>query len=1338
MNAGFQLEHENPKQNANCISKLFFAWMIKLFYKGTQKGLEVVDLYKALDCDKSSYVGDKLEKNWDDEVKKAKLKGSKPSLMRALIKTFIWKYMLCGLLQFIQMVVLRSVQPVILAYYISLYAISEDRADKTDQMYISGAGIVAISILVCFLMHHTNFAISAIGMRIRIAASSLIYRKITRLNQQSLGKTATGQVVNLLSNDVNRFDLVILFLHYVWIMPFQVALITYFIWREVGISSLAGVVSMALFTLPVQGYLGKLTGKLRLKVANKTDTRVKLMSEIISGIQVIKMYAWEKPFEQVIKLARGTEINSLTKTSYLRAIFSSCNVFIERTTLFLTVICFVLLGNIISADKVFSMAQFFNILQLAMAIIYPMAISYGAEAWVSVKRLQEFLILDEKQQANIESHNEKEIQITNVSASWVPNVPVLKNIDIHIPPNTLCAIVGPVGAGKSSILQLILGELPQTSGRIYLGGKISYSSQEPWLFGSTVRNNILFGQPYNKFLYQKIVHVCALQKDFEQFPEGDKTVVGERGVSLSGGQRARINLARAVYRQADIYIMDDPLSAVDTHVGRHLFNECIVNYLKDKTRILVTHQLQYLKKADLIIVINEGKIEAQGTFDELSNSKMDFTKLLAVADETTEKTVEKHLDEHIIGLIDPRRTSVLSIANSTLSETIEIAQAVENEEESGGNSGISPFKEYFKAAGNICLIIILLTCIILSQAACTGADFWVAFWTGQEEIRHSNNSILLRNSLQQPILETIEVYDTASSGADSSYYTYTIEKNQTRAFSDIFDSVQVDNITHNLVKTDVAMYFYGGLIVAAIVITLARALLFFKIAMRASKRLHSKMFHALLKAPMRFFDTNPSGRVLNRFSKDMGAIDEILPRVLWDAVQIVLVMIGILINVGISNQYMIIAMVVLGAVFLKIRSWYIATARDVKHLEGITKSPVFSHISSTLNGIITIRASKAEEVLINEFDYHQDIHTSAWYLTITCVVSFGLWLDIICVIFVACVVFSFAIMQTLSIVSGSLVGLAVSQSLVLTGMLQHGMRQTAEVINQLTSVERVLQYTTIDTEGPFETPPGKMPALPWPNQGLIEFINLSLKYIADDPPVLKNLNFTIYPGEKIGIVGRTGAGKSSLIAALFRLAPLEGTILIDGVDTQQLGLNDLRKRISIIPQEPVLFSATLRYNLDPFKEFQDTELWNALDEVELKEAVSSLDFLIAEGGSNFSLGQRQLICLARAILRNSKVLVLDEATANVDPRTDSFIQATIRRKFKHCTVLTIAHRLNTIMDSDKVMVMAGGSMLEFDHPHSLLQTPEGPFHKMVLETGPTMSIQLKDIAQEAYKQKKNL
>ncbi|CAH1105115.1 unnamed protein product [Psylliodes chrysocephalus] len=1334
MDIGYKLKMENPKKRVNCIIKLFFGWMYQTVRKGAKQCLELKDLYIVLDKDKSEKLANKLEKNWNDELNKAKLKSGIPSFLKAIQKTFCFEFMLYGLLWFILNVCIRCAQPIILAKLISCFSETYKGTDEQLDKDIYGVLLVGVTGCGMFITHHTNFGLAIIGMRIRIAASSLVYRKLIRLNQKSLGQTTTGQIVNLLANDVNRFDLVTIPLHALWVLPFQVGLLSWFIWTEVGISAVAGIVTVVSFSVPLQVYLGKYIGKFRSSISKKSDARVKLMNEIISGIQVIKMYVWEKPFEKIVELARENEIKDITSTSYLRGIFASCMVFLDRTALAVTVICYVLLGNNITASTVFSLAQSYNLLQAAMAIWFPMAISHGAEAWISVKRLQEFLMLEERQQPNIEKTKKKGVVLSSVNASWEESITTLTDISLTIPPGTLCAIVGPVGAGKSSLLQILLGELPSKSGKIQIGGEISYCSQEPWLFQSTVRNNILFGRKYDKFFYEKVVKVCALERDFEQFPLGDKTVVGERGVSISGGQRARINLARAVYRQADIYLFDDPLSAVDTHVGKQLFKECINRHLKGKIRILVTHQLQYLKQANLIIVVNKGTIEAQGTFEQLSNSKLDFTKLLAAADETHEKQEQESGFSEFMLTISSRRTS---ISLDSKSDTIDYVQESQNieEEDSGKDTNPQAFRKYLLATNNICLLSLLIMIMVLAQSLCAGADLWVAFWTTQEELRHfKSNSTLLNSTLDPPVTETVQVYMLGDSIHPRHMYTYThqVQKN-TSAFTSspdgIFDHITIDNENHRLIKTYYAMYVYGGLILVAILLTTGRSFLFFKMCMMSSKNLHSKMFHSLLKAPMRFFDTNASGRVLNRFSKDIGAIDETLPRVLLNAVQIVLVMAGILINVSISNQYMIIAMVILGTIFFKLRGWYILTAKALKHLEGITKSPVFSHVNSTKNGIVTIRALNAQNILTVEFDNHQDVHTSAWYLTLSCMFSFGLWLDLICLIFAATVIFSFIFLYN---VSGSMVGLAISQSLVLTGMLQYGMRETAEVINQLTSVERVLQYTTIDQEGPFETAKENIPRRPWPRNGRIEFKNLVLKYIEDDPPVLNSLNFFIKPRQKIGIVGRTGAGKSSLVAALFRLAPLEGYIFIDDVDTGTLGLNDLRRSISIIPQEPVLFSATLRHNLDPFDEFEDNQIWQALEQVGLKDSVDSLEFLVAGGGANFSLGQRQLVCLARAALRNNKILILDEATANVDLRTDSFIQTTIRKRFKECTVLTIAHRLNTIMDSDKVLVMNFGQIVEFDHPHKLLQIPGGHLHKLVMETGPTMSLQLKDIAMAAF------
>ncbi|XP_072393708.1 ATP-binding cassette sub-family C member 4-like isoform X2 [Diabrotica undecimpunctata] len=1307
-------------------------WLIKLVQQGTKKQLEISDLYETLDKDNSKKLGDCLEGHWKAEILKSQIKKTSPSLLKAIIKAFYFEFLIYGLVWFILNVVLRCSQPIILFRFIALFS-GENREKNQEEMYTYGGLLILVSVLSIFFMHHLQIGLASIGMRIRVACSSLVYRKITKLSHKSLGQTAVGQVVNLLSNDVHRFDLVLLPLHAFWAIPFQFVILSYFIWQQVQIASLAGLFSMVIVSLPVQGYLGQLMGNFRANIAKKTDNRVKLMSEIISGIQVIKMYAWEKPFEKVIEIARKKEIRCVTHTSYLRGIFASCMVFMERMSLCFTLICYVLLGNNITAEKVFSLAQAFNILQLSMAIWYPLAVSHGAEALISIKRLKTFLMLEEKEVNHIKELSTPGVVMSNVSSSWSDSGETLQDISLKIPPGFLCVVIGPLGAGKSSLLQLLLGELAIKTGMVQMGGEISYCSQEPWLFQSTIRNNILFGRSFDKQLYEKVVKVCALERDFQQFPERDKTVVGERGVSLSGGQRARINLARAIYRQADVYLLDDPLSAVDTHVGKHLFNQCIVKHLRGKTRILVTHQLQYLKKANLIVVLNQGKIETVGTFEQLSRSKLDFAKIIVDSVEPGDKQEEIIESSDLTNTVSKSRKASVASTKSDLSDSLEYFQEDNlNNEEIEHDQQNAAWKEYFRATRRTGLLIVVFGMLVLAQTICSATDLWVAFWTNQEEIRHSS-SIALETDLttsDKPILYEANPFNISSNVTTN--YVYKVEEPYYVISDGIFDYVHIKNNVYHLLKTSYAMSFYGFLIVGVVILTLFRSMMFVKVCMIASVNIHSKMFSTLLRAPIRFFDTNASGRILNRFSKDMGSIDEILPRVLLESVQIFLVLIGILVNVSISSPYAIIAMLFLGIFFLKLRSWYLSIAISLKHIEGKVKSPVFSHVNSSLNGMSTIRASKTEDILIKEFDEHQNVHTSAWYLTLVCISAFGLWMDIICIVFLTCVILSFIFLQGFFEVNGSLVGLAISQSMTLTGMLQYGMKQTAEVINQLTAVERVLQYTHINTEGPFESPIETRPVEPWPKFGRVDYKHVYLKYSEDNPPVLRNLQFTILPGQKVGIVGRTGAGKSSLVAALFRLVNFQGTILIDGIDTKRMGLTYLRKKISIIPQEPVLFSATLRNNLDPFEEFTDEQIWKALDQVELKELSHSLDLMICEGGSNFSLGQRQLICLARAVLRNNNILVLDEATANVDHRTDSLIQTTIRNKFKDYTVITIAHRLNTIMDYDKVIVMSYGRMVEFGHPHQLLQVPDGHFHRMVLETGPVMSLQLKDVAMLAY------
>ncbi|XP_071455642.1 ATP-binding cassette sub-family C member 4-like [Hetaerina americana] len=1317
MDAGKKWSNPSPRERANILSILTFVWTFGTFWRGFKKDLETEDLFNPLPEHKSDYLGDKLAQNWEKEIAKEKCKKGKPSFLKAIFATFGCQYIFFGMIFACMELTVRISQPLFLGKLISYFTPGSEITKESA--YLHAGGVILSSGVAIIVTHPYMLSLMHIGMKVRVACCSLIYRKALRLSKTALGQTTVGQVVNLLSNDVNRFDVVPVFLHYLWIGPVETVIITYLLYNEIGISAVLGIASL-LTIIPIQGYLGKQTSSIRLKTAVRTDERVRLMNEIIAGIQVIKMYTWEKPFAKLVALARRNEIKEVRKSSYIRGIFLSFLMFTTRAAVFFTVLAYSLLGHRVAAEKVFVLASYYNILRQTMTVFFPQGIGQLAETLVSVKRLQKFLLYEENTLEPLPSElsaKTHDIKINDVTAKWTQNVSenTLSNITLDVKPGMLMAIIGPVGAGKSSLLHAILHELPLSAGSIKLGGTVSYASQEPWMFAGSVRQNILFGEEYNKARYNQVIRVCALKRDFEELPHGDQTVVGERGVSLSGGQRARVNLARAVYKNADIYLLDDPLSAVDTHVGKHLFEDCISNFLASKTCILVTHQLQYLKPADSIVIMDNGCAVANGTFDELQSSGLDFVKLLASEEEDND-TIDD--DKASIG---SRHSSIQSLKSR--SESIEgdqdNEQQVVGEIRTTGSVDSTVYKKYFSAGGNGCVITFVFALFILAQLLASGCDFWVTFWTNMEELRW------------------LEEQSNAMDGVTSSYMlsvgNATSEENSTEIYTTEIPLLGGTPI-YKIFTTDVCIYIYSSLVLACILISMARSLAFFHTCMKASTRLHDRMFSSITRATMRFFNTNPSGRILNRFSKDMGSVDELLPLAMTDAVQIGLALIGIIVVVAIVNFWLLLPTAVIGVIFFIFRVIYITTSRSVKRLEGITRSPVFSHLNASLQGLTTIRAFKAQEILIHQFDNHQDLHSSAWYMFITTSRAFGFWLDFVCFIYITLVTLSFLVIGGEKF--GGNVGLAITQSIGLTGMFQWGMRQSAEMENQMTSVERVLEFTNVEPEPPLESPADKKPPSDWPSKGEIVFDRLFLRYSPENPPVLKNLCLVFHPKEKVGIVGRTGAGKSSLISALFRLTELEGSIRIDGYETTTMGLHDLRSKISIIPQEPVIFSGIMRKNLDPFDDYPDYVLWQALEEVELKEAVEDLagglNARMSEGGSNFSVGQRQLLCLARAIIRNNKILVLDEATANVDPRMDAIIQTTIRKKFADCTVLTIAHRLHTIMDSDRVLVMDAGQAVEFDHPHMLLGNKDGYLYKMVQQTGKTMADTLHKISEAHY------
>ncbi|XP_050059315.1 probable multidrug resistance-associated protein lethal(2)03659 isoform X2 [Aphis gossypii] len=1332
----------NPRSKANIFEIITFSWILKLVRKGLKKELDVIDLYTILDEDSSALLGSKLKTLWSKELGNSIKQNKKPSFLKALFQMFGSKLIIHGIYLAITDMVFSIIQTIFVGKIISHFELKNTKNQFHLVVYYA-VGLIITCSLKAFSSNSYNMMSSHLAMKMRVATCDLVYNKALRLKPNSL-ETTTGRIINLMSNDVIRFDLTLVYLGYVFIGPMETIIVTYFLWKEVGVASILGVATFIIF-IPLQVWLGSIVSNYRLKTANRTDARVSLMNEIITGIQVIKMYTWEHFFTKLIEFSRKKEINQITKTACIKSTLLSFSVFNTRLALFLSIFLYVILGNYITASKVFIITSYYNILRVSMAVTFPVGMGLIAELLVSIKRIEDFLLREEKDEQsilqmktkngyeksrynadstvpnNISNQDETEqssdfsIVISNVTAKWTDTQTdnTIENINLTVKPGHLTAIIGPVGAGKSSLIHAILRELSLSEGSILVHGVVSYASQQPWLFAGSVQRNILFGLPMDKKRYNKVLEVCALKTDIEQFPYGDRTIVGERGISLSGGQRARINLARAIYKEADIYLLDDPLSAVDTHVGKHLFSKCIKEYLKEKTCILITHQLQYLTNIEQIVLMENGKKIAEDSYKNLQESELNFTKMFGSPIETTMTSDNESITKSTRpnfrsqNSIYTRQLSVLSVTstaeennyNDVQVEVVEVVEPKEVAETSAyGNSGFSIYSSYFSAGGHNCKILLFLLICIFTQVLSSSGDYWITYWINLEE--HVFLSNLQNKNNNSPL----------PSNPSNTLIPWTVSR-----------------------KTCIIVFTVITL--SIIISTLVRSALFVSVCTTSSTNLHHRMLKSIIRATMNFFNKNPSGRILNRFSKDIGSIDEMLPFVLMDVIQIGLFVIGILIIVGITNPYLILPTLIIVFIFFKIRNVYKTISQSIKRLEGVTRSPVFTHLNASLQGITTIRAFEAEQILSTEFSIHQDLHSSAWYLFISSNRAFGFWLDLTCLIYISIVTFCLLLISN-DTYSGN-IGLAITQSIGLIGLFQWGMRRSVELDNQMASVERVVEYTALPQEPALESPQYKKPPKKWPDKGRITFNNFFLRYDIGMPYVLSNLNITIEPMEKIGIVGRTGAGKSSLIGALFRLALNEGNITIDNFEIHELGLHELRSKLTFIPQEPVLFSGTIRNNLDLYDEYSDHEIWSVLNEVELKDVVddlpNGLNSKMSDGGSNFSVGQRQLLCLARAILKNNKILVLDEVTANVDHRTDALIQNTIKNKFRMCTVLTIAHRLNTVMDSDKILVMDGGTVVEFDHPFRLLKNPNGYFYKMVKQSDYNTARLLYKTVAENYK-----
>ncbi|RVE50914.1 hypothetical protein evm_004481 [Chilo suppressalis] len=1318
------------------------------------------DIYRCMSMHRAAPRGDEIGKKWKQELQK-KNENRKPSLLRAIVRIYGWRFLFLNILFSFGDTTVKLAVPQCLDGLLSYFSPSHGGVPKTHA-YLYAGGIIGLQLIQSSILPPMLLWLLELGLKVRVACGSLIYRKLLRLDLNCGGQASeglTGHVINLLTTDADRFDMAALFLMEFIRAPLESAIIVYLMYRQIGAASLIGVAFIVLF-IPLQGYIGKISSKLRHQTTVRTDNRIRMMNEVIQSIEAIKMYAWEKAFAKMISFARRKEMDIIKKMSWLHAVMLSCVKLNTKVAIFLSIISLITFDNHLTAAKIYVALSYYDMLRLNLIDFLPLAISSTLEAKVSLNRMQEFLLLKEVENNNgidlvtidedqtdpkgaskttsngnnvidsqVKSSMEEPkppvlISMQNYTAHWtntddesLEKVTALNNIDLKIKPEILTVVIGTVGAGKSTLLQAMLGELSPTSGKLEVHGKLAYAAQDPWLFEASVRQNILFGQKMDYRRYNKVIECCQLKTDLDILPHGDKTIVGERGVSLSGGQRARISLARCVYQNADVYLLDDPLAAVDAKVAHAIFMDCVRGFLRSRAVVLVTHNVQYAPYADQVIVMRDAQIQLQGSYDELKNETSEFEKLVEVSDKNGELVNSEKQESAKHKFRSQKSLSGTSQLSFNMDMNNEMDPDYEGEHQNEGSISKDVYLAYVKSGGSKWTMFLLVSLFVTAQVFYSSSDLWLQEWVNIEE-----------ENLAELLVQTNETQTNITLSN-----TTTVDPES---------SVVYEELASNRfgLTREQCMYVFGALIGICVFFTWNKLFFFYNTCIKASIALHDNMFRGVTNAPMWFFHHNPSGRILNRFSNDMGLIDTELPGSLVDCAGFFLEVVFILIVVCLINWWLILPTIGLTVVLFMLRSLYVCTSRELERIKAIANSQSLNHATSTVSGLTTIRSCGVQQrTVAQEFDKSQDLHSSAWVLILVATRAFEWWMDMLCCAFLACVVGSFLLMDAEQTASGS-VGLAITQVLGLVGMCQFGMRQTAEMENEMTSVERILEYTNLPSESPVEPDihaiKNKHPGLDldsWPAKGEIVFEDVSLEY--EKPPKKENVkgnkkgkkaveeehkghskeepvfaingvSFKIKSSEKVAVVGRTGAGKSSLISALFRLNRITGRILVDGVSAEETGLRTWRSHLCALPQRPALFAASLRDNLDPAGEYSDARVHRALEQVELREMVSKLpaglNSKVGDGGGNLSSGQRQLVCLARAALAGARLLVLDEATANVDAATDKQIQMTIRNKFADATVLTIAHRLNTVMDYDRVIVMDKGCVVESGHPYELL------------------------------------
>ncbi|AWO98299.1 putative ATP-binding cassette sub-family C member 9-like [Scophthalmus maximus] len=1354
----------------NLLSKATYWWMNPLIMGAHKRPIELKKIGKLPIAMRALTNYLRLKDAYEDQ-RTPEDPNRAPSIWRSMYRAFGRPILLSSTFRYLADL-LGFAGPLCISGIVKFLKVEERNAtsDKTMDTYfgvhfmsstklLQNTSVLAVLLFLALILQRTFLQASyyvtiETGINLRGALLAMIYNKMLRLStsNMSMGEMTLGQINNLVAIETNQLMWFLFLCPNLWAMPVQIVMGVILLYYLLGLSALVGA-SVIVLLAPIQYLIAtKLADTQKSSLEHSTD-RLKKTTEILKGIKLLKLYAWENIFCDSVEETRGKELTCLRTF----ALYTSMSIFMNAAIPIAAVLATFAMHHFInksvpSPSEAFAALALFHILVTPLFLLSTV-VRFAVKALVSVQKLGEFLQSDEigddswrngdmsvfleagkkhlgatkainrKQPMRYQMDNYEQptrrpmrpsetedvaVKVSNGFFTWGSNLSTLSDINIRIPTGQLTMIVGQVGCGKSSLLLAMLGEMQAIDGRVHWSNfmktglvvltchlffapvshnassknrySVAYATQKSWLLNATVEDNITFGSPFSKQRYKEVIDACSLQPDIDLLPFGDQTEIGERGINLSGGQRQRICVARALYQNTNIVFLDDPFSALDIHLSDHLMQEGILKFLQDdkRTVVMVTHKLQYLIHADWIIAMKDGSILREGTLKDIQTHDVELYDHWKTLMNRHDQELEKDIQQDSQTTLERKTLRRAFYSREAKSQVDDEDEEEEVEEEDDDNMSMTtnrrskiPWKVCwcYMSSGGFFMVFLMVSSKLLKHSVIVAIDYWLALWTSSQTNQSLTNATLPTRSAEE--------------AEPDSYFLL------------VFIILCAAGITLCLI-TSLTVEFLG---------------------LSAATNLHHNLLNKIIHAPIRFFDVTPLGQILNRFSADTNIIDQHIPPTLESLTRSTLLCLSAIGVISSITPIFLIALIPLGIAFYFIQKYFRVASKDLQDLDDSTQLPLLCHFSETAEGLTTIRAFRHEARFKQRMLELTDTNNTA-YLFLS---AANRWLEVRTDYLGAVIVLAAAGASIWSLeysLRSGMVGLGLTYALTVTNYLNWVVRNLADLEVQMSAVKKVNSFLSTESENYEGSMDASQVPENWPQDGEIKIQDLCVRYDPMLKPVLKHVNAYISPGQKVGICGRTGSGKSSLSLAFFNMVDIfEGRIVIDGIDICKLPLQTLRSRLSIILQDPVLFSGSIRFNLDPERTCTDDRLWEALEIAQLKNMVKALpgglDAVVTEGGENFSVGQRQLFCLARAFVRKSSILIMDEATASIDMATENILQKVVMTAFADRTVVTIAHRVHTILTADLVIVMKRGNILEYDKPETLLEQEDGMFASFV-------------------------